>query len=166
MTLPSEAIAASAAKAVSQSTTNTGLILGLVVPLVVVILGFIIRNRKLTIDYNSGLRSEFITEMHNLRDEIKGLRGENEGLRTEVKTMRRENDLLRDEVRQLHGVIDGLRRQSLQTTISAQGDVLRTFPPSAVPAQTLKAMERLESNGVVDALIDDIKSRSIVGEGA
>ena len=87
-----------------------------------------IANRKLTISENTGLRAEFIGEMHELRSEVKDLRVENENLRKEV--------------RELHGVIDGMRREALSAHLSQQAHVLREMPD--LPPGTRKALERLD----------------------
>ena len=108
------------------ATTNTGL-LGVVIALLSVAitgLGLLLRNnlanRKLTLEDNKGLRAEFIEEMRELRDEVKGLREENFGLRNEVKGLRNEGDMMRGEIRELHAVIDGMRRDNLTTTLAEQ----------------------------------------------
>ncbi|NLS27924.1 hypothetical protein S2M10_29260 [Sphingomonas sp. S2M10] len=68
---------------------------------------------KLQIEANSGLRREFIDEMH--------------ALRSEVKALREENGLLRREISELHRIIDGMRRENLSAQISGQRVIQRTL---------------------------------------
>lgn len=98
---------------------------GLIVAVVGMLLKNRLDNRKLTVEENKGLRAEFITEMHALRDDVKGLRI--------------ENDNLRKEVLELHYVIDGLRKQNLSTQIA----MLRTADERVTP-EIQAAMDRLE----------------------
>lgn len=98
---------------------------GFLVALVGMLLKNRLDNRKVTIEENKGLRTEFITEMHALRDDVKSLRG--------------ENDNLRKEVRELHFIIDGLRKQNLSTQIA----ILRTADECASPG-IQAAMDALE----------------------
>lgn len=85
---------------------------------------------ELDIGERSGLREEFIAEMAALRDEVKGLREENSALRGEIRT--------------LHGVIDGMRRENLQSALSTQRAVVGSLPPDFVPTKTREALERIE----------------------
>ncbi len=86
--------------------------------------------KELQIGENAGIRAEFIEEMKELRGEIKGLRDENAALRSEV--------------RNLHGIIDGMRRESLQVGLSTQRAVVSSLPPDMVPEKTREALERIE----------------------
>lgn len=103
---------------------------GLICSLLALLVKFRLENRKLSITENSGLRQEFIEEMHALREEVKGLRS--------------ENGQLRDEVRQLHSVIDGMRRGALEGGISAQRVVLDALPAGSVSPAIKSAGERAQ----------------------
>jgi uncharacterized protein YlxW (UPF0749 family) len=97
---------------------------GLICSLLALIVKYRLENRKLSITENTGLRSEFIAEMRELRDEVKGLRV--------------ENAQLREEVSQLHAVIDGMRRSSLGEAISEQRVIVDSLPDAKV-SPTIKA---------------------------
>lgn len=125
---------------------NTGLI-SIMITLLVIAMKNQIANRKMTIQVNGEVRQEFIAEMHALRDSVGGLREDNDKLRGEVRTLRRENDQLRDEVRSLHGVIDGMRRDNLQSGLSTQRAVVDSLPRDMVPPSTLAALDRLKGQG-------------------
>jgi FtsZ-binding cell division protein ZapB len=89
--------------------------------------------RELDISEGEALRTAFVGEMQALRVEIKELREENQGLR--------------NEVRALHGIIDGMRRESLQSALSTQRAVVSTLPPEFVPEKTREALERIQGAG-------------------
>lgn len=125
---------------------NTVLI-SLMITLLVFLLKYQLANRKMTIQVNGEVRQEFINEMHALRDQVTGLRDDNEGLRVEIRTLRRENDQLRDEVRSLHGVIDGMRRDNLQSGLSTQRAVVDSLPRELVPPATRAALDRIKGAG-------------------
>lgn len=111
---------------------NTGLI-SIMITLLLIAMKNQLANRKMTIQVNGEVRSEFIEEMQALRLEVKGLRD--------------ENDSLRKEVRELHGVIDGMRREALQAGISTQRAVVESLPPGFVPAKTQEALDRIKGIG-------------------
>ena len=102
---------------------------GLIATLIGLVLKFQIDRRKLTIQENTGLRSEFIDEMQRLREEVHGLRLENSGLRTEVA--------------ELHAIITGMRREGIQAAASAQSQIIRNMPPEAVTDTLRSAMDSL-----------------------
>lgn len=104
-----------------------------------------IANRKLTIEDNRGIRSEFIDEMRALREDMKGLRTENSGLHAAVSELREENTNLRREIRELHGVIDGLRRQTLTGQIETQRTIVESLPPDVVSPAISNALRQLNS---------------------
>lgn len=108
---------------------NTGLI-SIMIALLGIMMKNQITNRKMTIQVNGEVRSEFIEEMQALRTEVKGLRD--------------ENDSLRKEVRELHGVIDGMRREALQAGISTQRAVVESLPAGFVPLKTQEALDRMK----------------------
>lgn len=108
---------------------NTGLI-SIMITLLLFAMKNQIANRKMTIQVNGEVRSEFIEEMQALRLEVKGLRDENVSLR--------------GEVRELHGVIDGMRREALQAGISTQRAVAQSLPPGFVPPATQEALNRMK----------------------
>jgi uncharacterized protein YlxW (UPF0749 family) len=105
---------------------NASLLCGLLA----LVVKYRLENRKLSITENTGLRSEFIEEMKELREEVKGLRS--------------ENGQLRDEVRQLHGIIDGMRRQAQGDALSAQRVVLDSLPAGSVPPVIADAARRAD----------------------
>lgn len=114
------------------------------------LLGLLLRyqyvNRKLTVEVNGEVRKEFIEEMHALRDQIGGLRDDNETLRGEVRTLRRENDSLRDEVRSLHGVIDGMRRENLTGHIAAQRVIADALPQTPEMDRALRTLGNIQGD--------------------
>lgn len=96
--------------------------------------------KELEIGEDAGIRAFMAAQMGELREEMKGLR-------IETKDLRDENQALRAEVRALHGVIDGLRRESLQTGLSTQRAVVENLPAGFVPEKTLEALERIRGVG-------------------
>lgn len=119
-----------------------------------------IENRKLTIEENAGLRKEFLDEMHSMRDQLGGLRDDNDKLRGEVRSLRAENDNLRTEVRGLHAVIDGLRRETQGAAISAQRVVAANMP-GGISSEMQNALNHLELITTIGAPVDGQKSESL-----
>lgn len=105
---------------------NTGLI-SIMITLLLVAMKNQVANRKMTIQVNGEVRSEFIEEMQALRVEVKGLRDENENLRREV--------------RDLHGVIDGMRREGLAGQLTAQRVVAEMMPQTPAMERALRTLD-------------------------
>jgi predicted RNase H-like nuclease (RuvC/YqgF family) len=82
---------------------------------------------------NTEIRLELRTELRELREEVRALREENRGLRNEIKA--------------LHGVIDGMRRENLQSGLSTQRAVVESLPRDLVPPATLDALDRIRGTG-------------------
>lgn len=120
LTTQAAPIAVRSATGLITATGVWGMLLTLASILIVAVVAYIRvmpRLKELENANNAGLRKEFIEEMAALRDEVKGLRN--------------ENDLLRGEIRELHRVIDGLRRQNNAAQISGQRvvvDALKALP--------------------------------------
>lgn len=104
---------------------NTSLI-SIMLGVLAIILKNQMAHRKMTIQVNGEVRTEFIEEMQALRVEVKGLR--------------EENDSLRKEVRELHGVIDGMRREGLSGQLSAQRIVADMMPQTPAMERALKTL--------------------------
>ena len=115
----------------------------LLIGLISLLIRYWITNRKITLEDNKGLRSEFIAEMHDLRDEVRAGRAENESLRDEVRALRAENESLRVEVRELHVIIDGLRRENLAAQLSGQREIMANMPHSPAIERQLKRLDDL-----------------------
>lgn len=130
------------------SPVNTAL-LTVAIGLLGMILNYLYKNRKLTTEVNGELRQEFIAEMHALRDQVGGLRDDNDTLRSEVRNLRRENDQLRDEVRGLHGVIDGLRRGTMQAAMSAERVMASELPLSNAMQRAVATLDGLSNSTVL-----------------
>lgn len=124
-----EAARAGARVAGQFSPVNTAL-LTVAIGLLGMILNHQRQNRKMSIQVNGEVRQEFIDEMKALREEVKGLR--------------RENDSLREEVRSLHGVIDGMRRESLAGHLSAQRVVAEALPTTPAMDRALRSLGNVE----------------------
>lgn len=104
---------------------NTGLI-SIMLGVLALLLKNQMAHRKMTIQVNGEVRSEFIDEMQALRLEVKGLRDENVNLR--------------QEVRELHSVIDGMRREGLSGQLSAQRVVAEMMPQTPAMERALKTL--------------------------
>lgn len=104
---------------------NTSLI-SIMLGVLAIILKNQMAHRKMTIQVNGEVRTEFIEEMQALRVEVKGLR--------------EENDSLRKEVRELHGVIDGMRREGLSGQLSAQRVVADMMPQTPAMERALRTL--------------------------
>lgn len=108
---------------------NTGLI-SIMILLLTIAMKNQIANRKMTIQVNGEVRSEFIEEMQALRTEVKGLRDENVNLR--------------QEVRELHSVIDGMRREGLASQLSAQRVVADLIPKTPAMERALRSLDKFD----------------------
>jgi uncharacterized membrane protein YhiD involved in acid resistance len=97
------------------------------------------RLRELENTNNAGIRKEFIAEMAELREEVRGLR-------TEVRERDNKIDQLRNEIRELHGVIDGMRRENLAAQLTGQSVVARTMPQSPVMERALRSIDEITGN--------------------
>lgn len=129
----------------------------LLVSLIALFLKNRLESRKLTIGENAGLRKEFIEEMavlrgelHSARDELRSARDESGSLRDEVRNLRaevrnRDDQIiaLRGEVRELHGVIDGLRRETQTGSIAAQRVIARGI--TDVSPEMQDALDKLDA---------------------
>lgn len=112
---------------------NTGLI-SIMITLLVIAMKNQIANRKMTIQVNGEVRSEFIEEMQALRLEVKGLRDENVNLR--------------QEVRSLHSIIDGMRREGISGYISAQRVVADNLPKTPEMERALRSLDSMNGGEV------------------
>lgn len=97
------------------------------------------RLRELENTNNAGIRREFIEEMAELREEVKGLR-------QDVRERDDKIDQLRNEIRELHGVIDGMRRENLTAQLAGQSAVARTMPQSPAMERALRTIDEITGN--------------------
>lgn len=92
--------------------------------------------RKLGIDENAGIRSEYVSEIKSLREEVHNLRTENDGLRREI--------------RELHDLLSGIRRQSL----ADQAAAIRNIPAvsEAVSEAAVRAVRAAGDAELIDRI--------------
>lgn len=105
------------------------------------------RNRRETHNETTHLRQEMEAFTERLSTQNEKLMEQNDQLLNRVDKLEKENGELRHEVRGLQHVIDGLRRQAQSAQISAQRELIESFPLETVPP----AMKKMLHNVVEDA---------------
>lgn len=124
-------LAAFIAKGTPSGWTLCGIALVGVIVLLKILAAQRPKMKEMEIDENAAIRAE-------LREEMKALRDEARMLRDEVKVLRKENQELR-------GIIDGMRRDALTGTLSAQRTFVDSLPTETISEPMRRALDSLDN---------------------